>query len=117
MDWEEAAVAVRLRATIGMRLAGTAEELLMDDCFIWFSCSELTPVGRSVEGYASPTKTPWTASELAQNSPPGPFFGQHDYAAKQTRLRTGVWENASGAIKFPPNQDKSSTLQDDDWKR
>jgi hypothetical protein len=43
MDWEEAAVAGRLRATIGIRLAGTAEELLMDDCFIWFSCSELTP--------------------------------------------------------------------------
>ncbi|AEQ09310.1 hypothetical protein BMNI_I1691 [Brucella melitensis NI] len=46
MDWEEAAAAGKQRTAIGIRLAGTVEELLMDDGFIWFSCSGLTPSGR-----------------------------------------------------------------------
>ncbi|MNN96906.1 hypothetical protein D3C81_2159660 [compost metagenome] len=41
MDWgEEAAAGGMLRATIGKRAAGTVEELLADDVFIWFSCSD-----------------------------------------------------------------------------
>ncbi|OYR28788.1 hypothetical protein CEV34_1002 [Brucella pseudogrignonensis] len=28
-----------LRADIGKRVGGTVEELLIDDCFIWLSCS------------------------------------------------------------------------------
>ncbi|SPL66366.1 hypothetical protein OHAE_2233 [Ochrobactrum soli] len=43
MDWEDEAGVGRLRAAGSMRGAGTAEELLIDDGFIWFSCSELAP--------------------------------------------------------------------------